>query len=195
MLEHAPPSRLTILEKGGRLVVVDRLTGAPPATAAERMAIWDAQHASQIAPAPSPAHSVVHNSATAADRPQSLNSAARNTPSPFAATARSSPSENPAPSLSVQQKPSPSPQMDRRTDGRAERAQTGPKSSKTSSPFGTAQHGLVALFIMMFLFPLIGGFTILLSIAYFVIAVGFSQANLGAELKKILNEHTKKDGR
>lgn len=42
-----PPSRLQILEKGGRLVVIDRETGLPPLSAAERMRQFDAQAGNQ----------------------------------------------------------------------------------------------------------------------------------------------------
>ena len=45
--DQTPPNRLSIVEKGGRLVVIDRETGTTPLSAAERMKIWDARFASQ----------------------------------------------------------------------------------------------------------------------------------------------------
>lgn len=50
--DSKPPSRLQILEQGGRLVVIDRLTGAPPPTAAERMKALDAERAEAERPQP-----------------------------------------------------------------------------------------------------------------------------------------------
>lgn len=41
MADRLPPSRYSIVERGGRLVVIDRDTGQTPATAAERMAEHD----------------------------------------------------------------------------------------------------------------------------------------------------------
>ncbi|WP_033074292.1 hypothetical protein [Sphingopyxis sp. MWB1] len=41
MVDRAPLSRLLIVERDGRLMVVDRITGATPPTAAERMAEHD----------------------------------------------------------------------------------------------------------------------------------------------------------
>lgn len=43
LLDKPPSSRWTIKEVKGRLVVIDNETGAPPLSAAERMAVWDAQ--------------------------------------------------------------------------------------------------------------------------------------------------------
>jgi hypothetical protein len=36
MLDRPPPSRLRVIEKGGRLVVIDTQTGQPPLTAAQQ---------------------------------------------------------------------------------------------------------------------------------------------------------------
>lgn len=41
MLDRTPPGRYSVVERGGRLVVIDRDTGQVPATAAERMAEHD----------------------------------------------------------------------------------------------------------------------------------------------------------
>ncbi len=41
MVDSAPPSRFSVVERGGRLVVIDRETGQTPLTAAERMEIHD----------------------------------------------------------------------------------------------------------------------------------------------------------
>ena len=37
MVDRPPPSRFSVVERGGRLVVIDRETGQTPPTAAERM--------------------------------------------------------------------------------------------------------------------------------------------------------------
>ncbi|WP_188237788.1 hypothetical protein [Sphingopyxis sp. LK2115] len=44
MADQAPPSRYSVVERGGRLVVIDRETGQTPPTAAERMAEHDSKH-------------------------------------------------------------------------------------------------------------------------------------------------------
>lgn len=49
MVDTPPPSRLKVVEKGGRLVVIDTATGATPPSAAERMA----QHNQALGIAPS----------------------------------------------------------------------------------------------------------------------------------------------
>ena len=41
MVDRPPPSRFSVVERGGRLVVIDRETGQTPPTAAERMDIHD----------------------------------------------------------------------------------------------------------------------------------------------------------
>jgi hypothetical protein len=41
LVDRAPPSRYSVVERGGRLVVVDRETGRTPPSAAERMAEHD----------------------------------------------------------------------------------------------------------------------------------------------------------
>ncbi|MGL3822027.1 hypothetical protein [Sphingopyxis sp. R3-92] len=41
MVDRPPPSRFSVVERGGRLVVIDRETGQTPPTAAERMAAHD----------------------------------------------------------------------------------------------------------------------------------------------------------
>lgn len=43
MADQAPPSRYSVVERGGRLVVIDRETGQTPPTAAERMDLHDRQ--------------------------------------------------------------------------------------------------------------------------------------------------------
>ena len=44
MADRAPPSRYSVVERGGRLVVIDRQTGRTPPSAAERMAAHDRRH-------------------------------------------------------------------------------------------------------------------------------------------------------
>ncbi|HET6523352.1 hypothetical protein [Sphingopyxis sp.] len=58
MVDRPPPSRFSVVERGGRLVVIDRETGQIPPTAAERMDAHDrrmgiepVQPAAQAAPA------------------------------------------------------------------------------------------------------------------------------------------------
>lgn len=41
MVDRPPPSRFSVVERGGRLVVIDKQTGQTPPTAAERMAVHD----------------------------------------------------------------------------------------------------------------------------------------------------------
>ena len=41
MVDRPPPSRFSVVERGGRLVVIDRETGRTPPTAAERMDLHD----------------------------------------------------------------------------------------------------------------------------------------------------------
>ncbi|HWV61477.1 MAG TPA: hypothetical protein VN034_12515, partial [Sphingopyxis sp.] len=41
MVDRPPPSRFSVVERGGRLVVIDRETGRTPPTAAERMDAHD----------------------------------------------------------------------------------------------------------------------------------------------------------
>ena len=41
MLDRTPPGRYSVVERGGRLVVIDRATGGTPPTAAQRMAEHD----------------------------------------------------------------------------------------------------------------------------------------------------------
>ncbi|WP_194954645.1 hypothetical protein, partial [Sphingopyxis solisilvae] len=41
MVDRPPPSRFSVVERGGRLVVIDRETGQVPPTAAERMEVHD----------------------------------------------------------------------------------------------------------------------------------------------------------
>ena len=41
MVDRPPPSRFSVVERGGRLVVIDRETGQTPPTAAERMDLHD----------------------------------------------------------------------------------------------------------------------------------------------------------
>ncbi len=53
MADRPPPSRYSVVERGGRLVVVDRETGLTPPTAAERMAEHDRRMGNEpIRPAP-----------------------------------------------------------------------------------------------------------------------------------------------
>lgn len=52
LLDKPPPSRWTIKEIKGRLVVFDNETGAPPLSAAERMALLDEQAGHRPATAP-----------------------------------------------------------------------------------------------------------------------------------------------
>lgn len=52
LLDNPPPSRWTIKEVKGRLVVFDNETGAPPLNAAERMAEWDRKAGHQPSGAP-----------------------------------------------------------------------------------------------------------------------------------------------
>ncbi|WP_093509946.1 hypothetical protein [Sphingopyxis sp. YR583] len=41
MVDRPPPSRFSVVERGGRLVVIDKETGQTPPTAAERMDLYD----------------------------------------------------------------------------------------------------------------------------------------------------------
>ena len=41
MVDRPPPSRFSVVERGGRLVVIDKQTGQTPPTAAERMDVHD----------------------------------------------------------------------------------------------------------------------------------------------------------
>src|SRR3546814_10425355 len=41
LVDRPPPSRFSVVERGGRLVVIDRETGRTPPTAAERMDLHD----------------------------------------------------------------------------------------------------------------------------------------------------------
>lgn len=60
MPDRSPPSRFAVIERGGRLVIVDRTTGKTPPSAAERMAehdrrmrlVAEASRLEPIAPAP-----------------------------------------------------------------------------------------------------------------------------------------------
>lgn len=56
MADRLPPSRYSVVERGGRLVVIDRDTGQTPPTAAERMAEHDRRMGhDRIVPASRPA--------------------------------------------------------------------------------------------------------------------------------------------
>ncbi|MGB3846765.1 hypothetical protein [Sphingopyxis sp. YF1] len=53
MVDRPPPSRFSVVERGGRLVVIDRQTGQTPASAAERMAEYDRRMGNEpVRPAP-----------------------------------------------------------------------------------------------------------------------------------------------
>lgn len=53
MVDRPPPSRFSVVERGGRLVVIDRASGTTPPTAAERMAEHDRRMGNEPAlPAP-----------------------------------------------------------------------------------------------------------------------------------------------
>ena len=41
MVDRPPPTRFSVVERGGRLVVIDKQTGQTPPSAAERMALYD----------------------------------------------------------------------------------------------------------------------------------------------------------
>lgn len=56
MADRLPPSRYSVVERGGRLVVVDRETGQTPQSAAERMAEYDRRMGNEPA---SPAERIV----------------------------------------------------------------------------------------------------------------------------------------
>lgn len=71
MADRLPPSRYSIVERGGRLVVIDRDTGQTPPTAAERMAEHDRRMGNdRIAPAARPAAAEPAPAATAGPPPQ-----------------------------------------------------------------------------------------------------------------------------
>jgi hypothetical protein len=55
MLDRPPPSRLRVLEKGGRLIVIDTQTGEPPLTAAQTQGGRTAFVAAAPEPEPEPA--------------------------------------------------------------------------------------------------------------------------------------------
>lgn len=61
MVDRPPPSRLSVVERDGRLVVVDRKTGKTPPSAAERMAEHDRRRGYEIErpPLPEPASEVL----------------------------------------------------------------------------------------------------------------------------------------
>ena len=50
MADRPPPGRYSVVERGGRLVVIDRETGRTPPSAAERMADHDRRMGSEPAP-------------------------------------------------------------------------------------------------------------------------------------------------
>ena len=50
MLDRTPPGRYSVVERGGRLVVIDRATGGTPPTAAQRMAEHDRRRGIEPAP-------------------------------------------------------------------------------------------------------------------------------------------------
>ncbi|NIJ38772.1 hypothetical protein FHR22_003496 [Sphingopyxis panaciterrae] len=53
MVDRPPPSRLSVVERGGRLVVIDKETGQTPLSAAERMAEHDRRMGNEpMRPAP-----------------------------------------------------------------------------------------------------------------------------------------------
>ena len=54
MVDRPPPSRLSVVERDGRLVVVDRETGKTPPSAAERMAEHDRRRGYEIERPPLP---------------------------------------------------------------------------------------------------------------------------------------------
>lgn len=75
MLDRTPPGRYSVVERGGRLVVIDRDTGQVPATAAERMAEHDRRMGSEPVrperretPAPAAIPAVAASAAPPADR-------------------------------------------------------------------------------------------------------------------------------
>ncbi|MEY4270669.1 MAG: hypothetical protein RLZZ58_1885 [Pseudomonadota bacterium] len=54
MADRAPPQRWRVEERGGKLIVIDTLTGAPPPTAAERHGAGTAHMATAHTPTPTP---------------------------------------------------------------------------------------------------------------------------------------------
>lgn len=72
MVDRPPPSRFSVVERGGRLVVIDRETGQTPPTAAERMDLHDRKMGVEpIRPAPRqpvPAPAAIEEVAPAAQR-------------------------------------------------------------------------------------------------------------------------------
>lgn len=78
MVDKPPPSRFSVVERGGRLVVIDRVSGTTPPSAAERMAEHDRRMGHRTEPPaaqpraatpPARASSPAPTSAPAANRP------------------------------------------------------------------------------------------------------------------------------
>lgn len=91
MVDRPPPSRYSVVERGGRLVVIDTTTGQTPPTAAERMDVHD--RALGIEPI-RPARSSAAPDMSAAARAESGLSAR---PAPTEQAARPAPAERRAP--------------------------------------------------------------------------------------------------
>lgn len=73
LVDRPPPSRFAVVEKGGRLVVIDRESGTTPPTAAERMAAHDrARGIEPIRPVQKEPSVAVAAAAAAATAPEAL---------------------------------------------------------------------------------------------------------------------------
>lgn len=77
MVDKPPPSRFSVVERGGRLVVIDRVSGATPPSAAERMAEHDRRMGHRTEPPARPVEVPVALPVPAASRPSAPASAAK----------------------------------------------------------------------------------------------------------------------
>ena len=120
MVDRPPPSRFSVVERGGRLVVIDRETGRTPPTAAERMDLHDrkmggepmrpvarqaspapvptAVEAPTVREAPQPPNERLAVAVADMNRKRPWNGAAKNAPRPPGERARIAQRSQPAPS-------------------------------------------------------------------------------------------------
>lgn len=170
MVDRPPPSRFSVVERGGRLVVIDRETGQIPPTAAERMNLYDRQmgvEPSRPAARQAPAESapVTVEAAPQRDAPRPPNErmaaavAEMNRKQPWSQKPKGAPPSQPA---RTAQRPQPQPQAGGRKtivtakwwDSKGPRSiELGPKGQAELSGgfmalvFGLAIAAIVAFFI------------------------------------------------
>ncbi len=175
MVDRPPPSRFSVVERGGRLVVIDRETGQTPLSAAERMDLHDRKMgveairptARQTAPDPAPV--VQKESAPQREPPRPPNDrmaaavAKMNRKQPWSQQAKATVQPQPA---RIPQRPAPQPQAGGRKtivtakwwDAKGPRTiELGPKGQqKLSSGFVTLFFALViAVIVAGFIQPLL----------------------------------------